>query len=307
MLPQCSDPAVTAEDPSAPALALRMRQHLAHFIALAAAGTLPLVAPPTQAHWAARGAGHFHLGAELFLQIQGYTEFRFPQGQVTVRAGEALLMPPKLLHDEWVGGDAQGPFSNLVIYADSQAVSCHIAHEVQPERPSNLYLESCQHPDAVRIEGWLMDATQTPAQDTHGLWPVQQRALVLTALGGVSRLLDAPEQLVSHEPPLFAKLRMHIQNRLGDVDLTVASLAEAVGCSADYLSHLYSQHTGEHLWQVVLRQRLARAARLLKEDDSAVKEIAWCCGFASASHFIRCFKQQFGTTPKVYRAQALVS
>ncbi|QDL56837.1 AraC family transcriptional regulator [Rhodoferax aquaticus] len=284
-----------------------MRRHLAHFITLAATGSLPLVPPPAQAHWAARGAGHFHLGAELFLQMQGYTEFRFPQGQVTLRAGEALLMPPKLLHDEWVGGDAHGPFANLVIYADSQAVSCHIANEAQPQRPGNLYLESCQHPDAARIEGWLVDATQAPTQDTHGLWPVQQRALVLTALSGVSRLLDAPEQLVSHEPPLFAKLRMHIQNRLGDVDLTVASLAEAVGCSADYLSHLYSQHTGEHLWQVVLRLRLARAARLLKEDDSAVKEIAWCCGFASSSHFIRCFKQQFGTTPKVYRAQALVS
>jgi len=66
------------------------------------------------------------------------------------------------------------------------------------------------------------------------------------------------------------------------------------------LSHLYSSHTGDHLWQVILQQRLARAARLLTEGDAAIKEVAWCCGFASASYFIRCFRQHFGLTPKAY-------
>ena len=52
---------------------------------------------------AGRGAGHLHLNAELFLQVQGFTDFRFPTGQVRLHAGEALVMPPKLLHDEHVG------------------------------------------------------------------------------------------------------------------------------------------------------------------------------------------------------------
>lgn len=58
-------------------------------------------AVPTQTRWTTRGAGHLHLNPELFLQVQGHTEFRFPEGQLTLRAGQALLMPPKLLHDEW--------------------------------------------------------------------------------------------------------------------------------------------------------------------------------------------------------------
>jgi AraC-like DNA-binding protein len=281
-----------------------MRQDLGDFIARAANGSLRVVSPPPQTGWATRGAGHLHLNAELFLQVQGHTEFRFPQGQVTLQAGEALVMPPKLLHDEWVaGGDGQ-PFSNLVIYADHQSMSCHLANEVKPGRPANLYLEVYPNVDAARIEAWLSDAAKPPAQDAHGLWTLQQRALVLTALSAVSRLLDAPEKTVSSEPALLGRLRVLVQNRLGEVELTVASLAEELGCTADYLSHLYSRSTGEHLWQVILRQRLARAARLLAENDSAVKEIAWCSGFASASYFIRSFKQQFGVTPKVFRTQA---
>lgn len=297
--------AISPDDPAAPAHAQRMRQDLGDFITRAANGSLRLVSPPPQPGWTTRGAGHLHLNAELFLQVQGHTEFRFPQGQVTLQAGEALVMPPKLLHDEWVAGGSHGEaFSNLVIYADHQSMSCHLANEAKPGRPANLYLEVYPHVDAVRIEAWLNDAAKPPAQDAHGLWAVQQRALVLTALSAVSRLLDAPEKTVSSEPALLGRLRVLVQNRLGEVELTVASLAEELGCTADYLSHLYSRSTGEHLWQVILRQRLARAARLLAENDSAVKEIAWCSGFASASYFIRSFRQQFGVTPKVFRTQA---
>lgn len=296
--------AISPDAPTAPLHARRMRQGLGDFISRAAQGSLRLVSPPAQPGWSTRGAGHLHLSAELFLQVQGYTEFRFPQGQVTLRAGEALVMPPKLLHDEWVGADGAQAFSNLVVYADRQTLSCHLANEARPARPGNLYLEVCQHVDALRIEHWLADAAHPPAHDVHGLWALQQRALVLTALSAVARLLDAPQKTASSDPPLLAQLRVLVQNRLGEVDLTVASLAQDLGCTADYLSHLYSRSTGEHLWQVILRQRLARAARLLAENDSAVKEIAWCCGFASASYFIRCFRLQFGTTPKAYRALA---
>ena len=301
---ECCVAAISPDDPSAPLHARRMRWGLGDFITRAAQGSLRLLSPPAQPGWSTRGAGHLHLSAELFLQLQGYTEFHFPQGQLTLRAGEALVMPPKLLHDEWVGNEGAQAFANLVVYADRQTLSCHLANEAKPGRPGNLYLEVCQHVDALRIEHWLADAARPPDQDVHGLWVLQQRALVLTALTAVARLLDAPQKTRSNEPTLLARLRVLVQNRLGEVDLTVVSLAQDLGCTADYLSHLYSSSTGEHLWQVILRQRLARAARLLAESDSAVKEIAWCCGFASASYFIRSFKQQFGATPKVYRALA---
>lgn len=304
-LPDCSCvAAISPDDPSAPAHARQMRVVLGDFIARAAQGSLRVLSPPAQSGWTTRGAGHLHLNPELFLQVQGHTTFRVPEGEVTLRAGEALLMPPKLLHDEWVAGNGAQAFSNLVIYADHQALSCHLAHEDRPGHPANLYLEVYPHVEAARIEGWLGDASKPPAHDAQDLWGLQQRALVLAALTAVARLLDAPQKSVASEPAMLGQLRVLVQNRLGEVDLTVASLAEELGCTADYLSHLYSRSTGEHLWQVVLRQRLARAARLLAEDGSAIKEIAWCCGFASASYFIRSFKQQFGLTPKVFRAQA---
>lgn len=306
--PSTTEPCVAAiasDHPAAPALAQRMRDALAAFMARAAQGHLSVRNPPPQQAWTSRGAGHLHLHAELFLQLQGRTRFTFPHGTLELHAGEVLVVPPKLLHDEWVCAEGEQAFSNLVISADQQRMSCHLAHEDRPGYPASLYLETCTHADATRIGDWLREAARPPLQDTHGLWPLQQRALVLTALGGVSSLLDAPQSTRAQEPVLLARLRMLIQNRMGEVDLTVAALAQELGCSADYLSHLYSSHTGEHLWSMVLHQRLERATRLLAEGDSAIKEVAWCCGFASASYFIRSFKQRFGLTPKAFRQRAL--
>ena len=288
----------------------QLRDGLAKFVREAERGQLKLVAPPEQqAVWTARGRGHFHLGAELFLQVQGLTHFYFPEGEVTLGAGQALVMPPKLLHDERVSASADGmPFSNLVIYADMSTVTCHLAHETQDGRPDILHLEALKHADATRIQGWLADATQGPSPDTdlHGLWPAQQRALVLAVLSAIWRLLDVPAltDLSGKEPALLLKLRRLIQNQLGNSDMTVRALAQQLGCTADYLSHLFSQTTGEHLRAFILRQRLRRAARLLADADAPVKEVAWCCGFGSSAYFIRCFGQQFGVTPKAYRAKA---
>jgi AraC-like DNA-binding protein len=299
--------AIACDHPDAPRHAQHMRTTLAGFIRDAAKGTLGLCNPPTPSGGTSRGAGHMHLHTEVFLQLQGHTTFTFPQGQLTLLPGEALLVPPKLLHDESVGSHAGLPFSNMVISADKQRMSCHLAHEDRPGHPASLYLETCSHPEALRIEGWLRDAARPPAHDAHGLWPLQQRALLATALGSVARLLDAPQKTLSPEPPLLSQLRRLVQNRMGEVDLTVAALAQELGCTADYLSHLYSSHTGEHLWQVILQQRLARAARLLTEGNAAIKEVAWCCGFASASYFIRCFRQRFGATPKAYRTRRVAA
>ncbi len=304
-LPECCSVATISPDhPQAGAEARRLREGLADFVRRAADGSLRLVQPPPHAGWTPRGAGHMHLNAELFLQVQGYTEFRFPHGQVLLQAGEALLVPPKLLHDEWVGGADGAPFFNIVVHADHQSLSCHSAIEMPAGRPANFFLESFQGVEAARIEAWLNDAAKPPPQDAHDLWPLQQRALVLTALSAVARWLDTPQSSAPAEPPLLARLRVAVQNRLGDPELSVAALAQELGCTADYLSNLYSRSTGEHLWPVVLRQRLQRASRLLAESDSAIKEIAWCCGFASASHFIRSFRMQFGMTPKTFRSEA---
>jgi AraC-like DNA-binding protein len=46
---------------------------------------------------------------------------------------------------------------------------------------------------------------------------------------------------------------------------------------------------------------MERATRLLRETTLAVKEVAWACGFAAPSYFIRSFRAHHGVTPKAWR------
>ncbi|NMF87255.1 helix-turn-helix transcriptional regulator [Aromatoleum petrolei] len=287
-----------------------MRVYLDDFLRRIAAGALPLRLPGTVGDAVPRVDGHFHLVPELFLQVAGSTLFRFPHTEVELAQGEALVVPPRLLHAEEVRGGEDGkPFCNVVIYAEAPSLSCHIAHEESPGRPGILHLEVRHHAQAANIHSWLGDAARL-ARSVSGAtdaalppWTeVQTRALVSAAIAGVLQALDEIQPEARPEPPLVARARIIIQNRLGDHALSVKCLAGQLGCTADYLSHLFGQTAGEHLVAYINRQRMERGARLLRETGMAGKEIAWACGFASQSYFIRNFRAHFGMTPAAWRS-----
>ena len=100
---------------------------------------------------------------------------------------------------------------------------------------------------------------------------------------------------------LLARLRVLVQNQLGEQQFSVRGLAEQCGCSTDHLSHRFRQATGETLMGYINRQRMARAVHLLRDPSLAIKEIASACGFASASHFISSFRAHHGDTPEAWR------
>ncbi len=284
-----------------------MRQLLQQQLQGLLTGQVVLHCPSARQGLEPMAAGHFHLAPELFVQVSGYTTFSFPQGRLTVHAGQAALLPPQLLHSEAVGPDAEGPFCNIVIYAESGALSSHVARELSPGLPSIQHLEARQHTTAHQVHRWLMEAAAIPDQQgVHPCAPLQQRALVAAALANVLQVLDTADQSAKPEPALVSKVRVWVQNQLGDQALSVHGLAQQAGCTADHLSQAFHRHTGEHLVGYITRRRMERAAHLLGEHDMAIKAVAWACGYNSASYFIRNFRQRYGCTPLAWREQAAV-
>jgi AraC-like DNA-binding protein len=297
-----------AEPRTAPGAAPRMRILLQEFVQRSAEGRLPVHLPGAAGGGLARGAGHFHLAPELFLQVAGWTDFSLPHQQLRLNAGQALLLPPKLLHAERVGtADTGEAFCNLVIYAEAPALTCHLAHEAAPARPGILHLEARRHLQAAHIHDWLGAAARLARPDdgaeAASPWAAAQlRSLVAAALAGVLCALDDPGPGEAAEPALVARVRVLIKNQLGDSQLSVRRLAEQSGCTPDYLSHVFSRSTGEHLAGFIVGQRMERAARLLDESSMAGKEVAWACGYTTPSYFNRSFRAHYGLTPGAWRA-----
>lgn len=86
-------------------------------------------------------------------------------------------------------------------------------------------------------------------------------------------------------------------------DLSLETLAQQAGFSAYHFARLFRQTMGESPHQFVLRQRIEKAQRLLKDTNAPLARIALDSGFANQSHFTRIFKHRLGLTPRAYRQE----
>ena len=75
-------------------------------------------------------------------------------------------------------------------------------------------------------------------------------------------------------------------------------LARFVGLSRRQLERLFRKHLGRTPAQYYLELRLERARHLLYQTTMPIMNVAFACGFVSASHFSTCYRQMYGKTPR---------
>ena len=116
----------------------------------------------------------------------------------------------------------------------------------------------------------------------------------------VHRLLIKAARDEPPQNPIISQVRLYIQDHLAD-PLSLEVLAGHVHVSASYLSRLFRKETGETFNSFVTAQRIQEAARLLRETDRRITDIAGMAGFESAKYFSYVFKKATGQTPQAYR------
>jgi len=84
-------------------------------------------------------------------------------------------------------------------------------------------------------------------------------------------------------------------------NLTYQSLGNQFGYHPNYMSFMIKKLTGMTLHRYLTHVRLTNAAYLLENTSLSCNEIAETCGFVDSSHFSRCFKNHFGTSPSGHR------
>ena len=86
--------------------------------------------------------------------------------------------------------------------------------------------------------------------------------------------------------------------------LGLEDAARHAGLSPYHFLRLFSRVVGVTPHQYLLRVRLRRAAKLLAEETLPVTEVAYDCGFADLSNFVRTFGRAAGVSPKRFRRAA---
>lgn len=86
-------------------------------------------------------------------------------------------------------------------------------------------------------------------------------------------------------------------------DLTLDDIASVAGVSRYHLSRSFGYATGYSISRYVRGRRLTEAARLLADGAPDILAVALDVGYGSHEAFSRAFRDQFGLTPEMVRAQ----
>ena len=80
-----------------------------------------------------------------------------------------------------------------------------------------------------------------------------------------------------------------------------SELARTIKVSSRQLERLFRKYLGRTPTRFYLDLRLDKARQLLQQTDMTVLDVALACGFVSASHFSKCYRERFLRTPRAER------
>jgi transcriptional regulator GlxA family with amidase domain len=79
--------------------------------------------------------------------------------------------------------------------------------------------------------------------------------------------------------------------------LSLVEIADYVGLSRRQIERLFQSQMGRSPARYYLEVRLDRARHLLRQSSMPVVDVAIACGFVSASHFSKCYREMYGKSP----------
>jgi AraC-like DNA-binding protein/mannose-6-phosphate isomerase-like protein (cupin superfamily) len=280
-----------------------MRLAFDHALQMVAHNSLTLRVPQESKSLENRRGMHYHYRPEIFLQLHGSTEFTFPREKFSLGEGEMCVIPAGVPHGEVVHPGSHRPFRNLVAGFYNNTLSLHFAHEARPGKPD---IEVIEFFDAPNLDVFLMLAktitlthsTQGPARD------LVIQGLLLALLGLFRNIVETGTGQLNSDIGKVFQAKCLVREQFGNPELCVQHIAELLGCSADYLSHLFHTETKERLTHYIQRIRIQGAILALQTSSLTISEIAYASGFADPAYFARVFKQHKGSTPQEYRSQS---
>lgn len=107
--------------------------------------------------------------------------------------------------------------------------------------------------------------------------------------------LSVPTRIGVRHPKLSQVIHMMESNI--EEPISPAILAKDVGMSTRQLERLFRRYLNRSPKRYYMELRLQKARNLLMQTDMTVINVALACGFASPSHFSKCYRSHYNTTP----------
>ena len=121
-----------------------------------------------------------------------------------------------------------------------------------------------------------------------------------TRIEGMTIVSDE-EPALTNDEELMERVVSLINSNMHSEEFNVTKLCDLLCMDQKQLYRKLKQLTGETPVSFIRKQRLQRAAALLKQDRFTVSEVMYQVGFSSASYFTKSFTKEYSVSPKEYK------
>lgn len=226
-------------------------------------------------------------GVALYFSLFGEAFFYHEAGVLIQRPGTLLVTD---LSRPFMRGFAQG--LEEYVLTVPRGLFETVAARALPKSPITLSFADVPGGDAAAAELARLVRGSLAAPDASA---GARETTEESALGLLRAMFstDAAHSASSYRRAALAYIDRHLR----DAGLSVTRVAEAVGVSERHLARVFAE-TGTGVARTILERRLELAHHLLsRRSDLPVSEVAGFCGFASAAHFARVFRERYEVTP----------
>lgn len=163
----------------------------------------------------------------------------------------------------------------------------------------------------VRASNMLFPLFESLSEQIDRLYAgnVEERLTAQLMLGVLVLLAKKlPDEECRHAPSPDSYLAVRVKEYIDahyTENITLESIAQEMGCSIPYVSHIFKAVNGYAPIQYVIRRRIGLAQTWLISSDCSATEIATMVGYDNANYFNTLFKRTVGVSPIRYRKQYL--
>lgn len=223
---------------------------------------------------------HSHSCWEIVYQLDGEVITHVGDKKLTLKKGNILLIPPKVIHS----GNSEHDFCDLSMLIDG----------IDFEKLSILHDSRGEIITIISIIHRLMSERQ-------GDYTTLSESLAEAAI----KMIHFEMDIVSYSPSvdyIKKEIYKNLSNPNFDISMSIAS----VGFHKDYFRRLFKSEIGKTPSQYMTDLRITRAKQLLSDKKMfSISSISELCGFSDNLYFSTCFKKHVGISPTNYRKNKL--
>jgi AraC-like DNA-binding protein len=252
---------------------------------------------------------HWHDEMELLYVERGPMRFRLNDRPHLVKTGQAIVIPPGVIHT--AESEGRKPFMFQAIVFDLSLVDSDPTDTCHQKYFKHFRDERYRLATVInQNEEWGLRAI-TGIRTICRLFfdkPPGFELAIKAALYEIFFSFFTAGQVVReningsrHDVERFKIVLEHIKNNFGK-RLTVEDLACRINISKYYFIRMFKRITGRTPLDYLNRYRMQQAARMLETDRFKIIDIAYEVGINDDSYFTKLFNKYFGVNPSDYRA-----